>query len=543
MRGWSTIVLLSGLLPHVADCQTRPGQAANDARFQQQAERLEPAVYRNPRPGTAFDLWIQLYQDAGSLDQLEQRTRERCEAKAGDYRAHLVRGLVCERLGRTDKALAAYRIARDLDGQQQLTRLLLGSLLQQQQQWEAAAEELSAGLPLTAPRQDQLQLARQLAAVYQRLGQPEQAVGVWRQIADRFSGDARVLTELATRLQHDGQADAALSLWQTVRKLVAHDPAQRVQVDTQLAQLHLQQQHPEQALQVLQPLLDQVLSDDWQAQQLRGLIEQAVLDQHGAAGLVDFWTERVRARPDDLSAQVQLAQALARADRLPEAQQQFAAILQRAPPRRELRQAYLDLLRGRGEFQLALEQAQALADTFPQDTEVWMQLGQLHLQVAETDPAEAQRRAVAAWQQMVTLRPDDASLALQAVQACRAAVQDPAGGADRSLPQEPLSAGLRQGHEELLQAAEQFCREAIRRDPSATTAQESLGELLHWLGRPDEAVAAWMALSRPGTAAAWHDTARILERFGYLDRATFAAAQAAQSDPGQIEYAASGSTC
>ena len=114
----------------------------------------------------------------------------------------------------------------------------------------------------------------------------------------------RVLTELATRLQHDGQADAALSLWQSVRKLVVNDPAQRVKVDTQLAQLYLEQRRPDQALPLLQPLLDQVLSDDWQAQQLRGLIEQALWEQRGPTGLVEFWTERVCAarRPRGRSA-------------------------------------------------------------------------------------------------------------------------------------------------------------------------------------------------------------------------------------------------
>ena len=167
---------------------------------------------------------------------------------------------------------------------------------------------------------------------------------------------------------------------------------------------------------------------------------------------------------------------------------------------------------------------------------MWLQLGQLELQVAETDSTEAQRRAVAAWQKMAALRPEDASLALQAAQACRAGVQDPTGAADRGQPLEPLSAGLRQGNELLLQAAEQFCREALRRDPAAAAPHEALGELLHWLDRSDEAVAAWLELARPGTASAWHDAARILQRFGYTERAIEAATRAAEADPTQLQY-------
>ena len=493
-------------------------------------------MYRNPRPGTALDLWFQLYQEAGLSERLLQQTDQVCQANSQDVRAHLVHGLVCERLGRTDEALAAYRTARDLDGRQQMTRLLLGTLLQQQQQWEAAAAELSAGLALTAPRQDQLQLARQLAVVYQRLGKPELALDVWQQIATRFSRDARVLTELATRLQHEGQTDAALPLWQTVRQLVVDDPLQRVQVDTQLAELHLQQNRPGQALTLLRPLLDQVQTDNWQAEHLRTLVEQAILADQGAEGLVKFWQEQLQARPDDLPAHMQLAQALARVGRVAEAQREFESLLQRAPTRRDLRQDYIELLRREGNFAGALQQVEELSQDFPLDADVWLLLGQLHLQLPDTDPAKAQAQAVDAWRHLAALRPEDAGLALQAAQACQAAVRGRPAAGDRTSPQERLSLGLRQGNDLLLQAAEQFCREAIRRDPTAREPREALGELLHWLDRPAEAVAAWSELAAAGTASAWHDTSQILARHGYLDQAIAAAQRAAQAEPAELEY-------
>ena len=324
---WWIAILVFAMSAHPTWSQPPPTSVRSPVELEQRAERLEQVVRRNPRPGTAFDLWCRLYADAGKTELLRQRS-EHIAADSTDYRAHLLHGLVCERLGDLDDAVKAYRAARNLDDQQALPHMLLGTLLQQQQQWEEAATELSASLARTTPRQDQLQVARQLATVYQHLGQPEQAVQVWQQIAERFAGDVRVLTELATRLQNEGQLDPARSLWQEVRQLVAQDPVQRVQVETQLAEIYLQQNDSQQALQLLQPLLSHVASDNWQAERLYPLIERAVLGEEGLPGLVRFWQTQANERPEDLATGARLADALARNGQIEQAQQAFEKILQ-----------------------------------------------------------------------------------------------------------------------------------------------------------------------------------------------------------------------
>ncbi len=522
----------------VAPTWSQPPQSLQrlPAGFEQRADRLEQVVRRNPRPGTAFDLWYQLYADAGRTDLLLQRS-EQVAAEDSDYRAHLLHGLVCERLGHTDDAVAAYRAARDRDNEQALPHMLLGTLLQKQQQWEEAATELSASMARTAPRQDQLQVARQLAAVYQHLGQPEQAVQVWQQIAERFAGDVRVLTELATRLQNEGQLEPARSLWQEVRQLVAQDPLQRVQVDTQLAEVYLEQNDFPQALQLLQPLLSNVASDNWQAERLYPLIERAVLGKEGLPGLVRFWQAQAEQRPEDLATGARLADALARNGQVQPARQTFEAMLQRAPTQVDLRRKYIDLLRREGDFRAALEQTELLCEGAPQDVEAWLHLGQLHLQLPDRDPAAAQQAAVAAWQQMITQRPGDAALALQAADACRIAIEQRSGRSRPVAPTDRLAPGEREGNAVLLTAAEQFCHEASRREPNAARPHQVLGELLHWQDRAGEAIDSWQRGVRSETAAEWHELARILVRHGYMKEAIEAAERAVQAEPNQWNYA------
>ena len=193
-------------------------------------------------------------------------------------------------------------------------------------------------------------------------------------------------------------------------------------------------------------------------------------------------------------------------------------------------------MRREGKFRAALEQTKRLCESAPQDVEASRDLGQLHLQIPARDSEAPQQAAVAAWQQMITQRPQDASLALQAADACRVATEQRSGRSRPVAPTDRLSPGEREGNAVLLTAAEQFCREAIRRDPTAARPHQALGELFHWQNRAEEAIESWQQGVRTETAAEWDELARILARYGYTKQAIAAAERAVQAKPNQREY-------
>ena len=72
----------------------------------------------------------------------------------------------------------------------------------------------------------------------------------------------------------------------------------------------------------------------------------------------------------------------------------------------------------------------------------------------------------------------------------------------------------------------------MRREPSVEHLR-LLGEFLHRLSRPDDAVAMWRQMASDGSATAYRETSHILQRYGYLPPARQMAQAAIDVDPNQ----------
>ena len=288
------------------------GQVTGDqTSFRQKADRLEQIVLRRPRRGTALDLWIQHYEDAGRREELVLQLQGQAAKDPDNAKLQMAWGLVSQRNQQRDAAIEAFRQVRRLAPQDYYPRMLLAEELLRQQKAEQAAVELSAALKIRVPRQDYLPMAKQLAAAYQSSGEPQRAREVWEQISQKFANDLPVLAELATYLQNEGDADSALRLWKSIAEQ-SDDAFQRFSAAVQIAQLLLQTDQHQLAVQQLEPLLDQVTPDSWRAENVRGLLEQALLLQGGPEQLATFWSARLRKHPNELTSMMRLANALAR---------------------------------------------------------------------------------------------------------------------------------------------------------------------------------------------------------------------------------------
>lgn len=505
-----------------------------DAAFQTKADRFEKVVLRRPRRGTALELWVRHYRDANRLDELKQRLTSRLDTEQDDASLWLAWGLVCQELGNRETALAAFKQASTLIPGDYYVHLLLGDELMRQRKTVEATKALETALEMRVPRLDYLAMSKQLASAYRQLGEFDKSEAIAEQLAKQFANDTRVLTELAGDLQRQGNRESALQIWKSIESQSQDDPFQRFTAGMEIARLYLQASEQALAVEQLEPLLDQVRPESWQAENVIALLESALQNQGGTQQLIDFWTARLERQPNDLTSMTRLAAAFSSADQIDQAETIYQQALQRSPQNQAIHQGLISMYIREGNFDAAIRQQTELTKLNPTDAETKLELGRLHLQGSSRDPARARQLAVKAWEPIAAIDSSDAALAMQVANACLEAAipTDLVGGSKVKV----LPAVLLDQEAVLLTTAERFLREAIQRDPTSPQYQEYLAQLLHQLNRRDEAIQTCLAMAADKSAAAWDEVSRTLERLGYLDEAVSAAASAAKQTTSDLAY-------
>jgi tetratricopeptide (TPR) repeat protein len=553
MRANSYAVLLLGLIglgivsiPASAPvfAQEADDPAIADQQFETAAARYRKILEQRPQRGTAFDHWYRLYLDAGRLDELADSVRKQAEQQPENASAQLLLGLILERQGETSAALAAFETAETLAPDNYYPALVRGELLARQSNWDEAAAALSRAIERNPPRTELLDIYKQLGRVQLRHGRTDAALKTFAQLADKFPGDHRILTELAELLTQEEQFEQAIQRWRQMAEAATDDPYRRTTAQIQIARLHVRDGKHGEAVELYDQALEHIRPDSWLADEICRGIEEAFLKNDDLPGLVEYYRQRLKRHPDDLQAMLQLARGLAQSRQPEEALAQYRAAVKLAPSRRDLREALIgQLVRGR-KYQEAIAECQALTEIHPDDVEVLLRLGDLHLQAAyDEDREQAERDAVAVWERIAAIRPDDPALAVQTAEACRRGMRT--AQLARLLDAEAETSNNNEGNRgltppgsPLLVAAEKYYREAVRRGRGAAQYHEYLGEFLHTTGRKTEAVAAWsqIAAGPNAGATAWQRLAEVYDGFGYLQEAVEASREAVSRESDNFDY-------
>ncbi len=508
------------------------------------SERYWRILTRNPRAGTALDSWYRDYVDRGRMDELLDRVQRHVDDSPEDANAHILYGLVANRLGQLDNALQAFATAAKLAPDNYYPCLLEGQALAQLgrdaesiEALERAAERLEKG-PRRAPREELLGLYRQLGRAQLKRGQTAAASQTWQQLGQLFERDKSVQAQVAKWLQDERQWEAALAAWERVRQLSTEDPYTELQAKLAIAAIHAARGNRDDALRLLDEALDEAKPDSWTDKDIRRQI--GVLLGDGTDALLSYLRERVRRRPEELVSIRQLSMALADAGDKSEAIALLQQAVERAPSDGNLRMALVEQLRRAGQFAAALEQTRLLVARNPEDVDILLMAGQLQLDAVasnkstEAERADAAQQAIDIWRRIPALRGDDPQLAVQAAQAClRGARLDvTARSREAAAPPRQPSAG-----DPLIQAAADFYREAIRRADNPAPYYEYLAELFRAVGQTDEALAAWQKTVNPNCPAAdWYHLARIYAENGHVAEAIAAADKAIAAEPDNASY-------
>ena len=355
----------------------------------------------------------------------------------------------------------------------------------------------------------------------------------------RAHGDLRAIERLAEIVTVEGDAEAAIELWQKVVEQASQNPMARNTAEIEIAQLYADQGNQDEAVARLARVLQEVRPEGWLARDICRRIERTFLHDGNRKGLVEFWQSQRTARPQDLQTLQNLARALQLTGKLDEALSIYRQTIELAPTHDGLRRALVDVLVESRRFDEAIEHCELLLAHRGANTEVLRMLGQLYLKAAATEEQGlAQEKAISTWRRIAKQRPDDPAAALAAAEACRHSALVPSS---LLMPEEALRPNDANGA--LLAAAESFYREAVQRAGSkdarlAVPYLDHLGEFFHALERPEDAAKAWWQICAPprDTPEYCCEAADVFVKYGRFEEAEQAIRRAITGEPRNFDY-------
>jgi tetratricopeptide (TPR) repeat protein len=468
--------------------------AAEDAREERAMQRFLAILEKNPRRGTALDRVYAFHVERGSLDAFIKSFQDRTAKNPGDGTAWMILGLLEFQRGQDAAAVAALKQAEITRSDDPLAPYYLGQALVLVGQPEAAAAAFERALQRKPARNDLLDIFQSLGRVYQRTQKGDQALQVWNRLDTLFPNDPRVQEQIASALAEENQPALALPRFETLAKKVA-DPFRQVQLAMQAADLKIRLGRTDDALRDFETLLGKLRPDSWLHREVRRKIEEVFLRNDDQPGLVAYYERWTKNEPEDVEALVRLGRTLASMGRAAEAQTWYEKAVKLAPSRRELRLALISQLAGEQKFAEAAAQYQALDQSDPNNPDTLRDWGALLLRDTTKPQAERKAAAAAVWRKLHAAKPNDPVTAAQVADLLRQA--------------------------DLVDQALALYRHAAELAPSNPQYHEYIGEYLHNLKRPQEALTAWGRIAQGENRNA-KNLARLAEvyaGFGYLKEA------------------------
>jgi tetratricopeptide (TPR) repeat protein len=484
---------LAGQAPGQRTAQDRPADPAADeeVRERRALERFVALLERNPRRGTALDRVYGYHVERGTLDELIKSYRDRVTRDGKDGTAALILGLLEFQRGQDAAAVAALRQAESARLNDPLPSYYLGQALVLVGQPEQAAEAFERALGRKPARNDLLEIFQALGRVYQRTQKSDQALAVWSRLEALFPDDTRVQEQIATALAEEDQPALALPRFEALAAKVK-DPFRQVQMAMQAAELKVRLNRTEEALKDFETMLGKLRPDSWLHKEVRRKIEEVFLRNDDRAGLVSYYERWTKRDPEDVEALVRLGRTLSTLGRVAEAQPWYEKAIKLAPGRRDLRLALIGQLAQDQKYAEAAAQYEALDRAEPNNPDTLKDWGALVLRDPSRPAPERKAAAAAIWRKLLDARPNDAVTTAQVADLLRQA--------------------------ELVDDAIALYRKASEQAPANPQYHEYLGEYLHQLKRPAEAMAEWAKIAEGSSRNARNlgRLAEVLAGFGYI---------------------------
>ena len=528
-------VLLSAVLLMCAGTFVNTTSVNADEHDEEKArtttERFLKVLLANPRYGTAFDRVYGFHMDRGSIRTLQTSLQKAAKLPldpdadfagtadettialpedADPANASLLLGLIELKHSESDAAIVALQNAAALDTDNAIAHWSLARAFSMAHRTDEAVASLEQALKCEPAKPDLMEIYKELARSRQRAQKPAEALQVWQRLESEFPGDLRVREQIAATLAEDGRWDESLTRYLAL----AQDSKiadQRVQANLAASDVMLQLGRSQDAIQLLEKQLASLDSDSWLFKEIRRRIESVFRNEKDLPGLVAYYDGWIKTHAEDVDAMSRLARTLTLLDRSPQALDLYRKAILLAPSNVSLREALILPLVRDAKVADAIIQYEEMSK-FDADNrdhiEAW---GLLYLSLKDVPLAERQQQAANVWERLLAGREEDpVTLARLAGLLRRADLPDRAIASYQS---------------------------AIDKAPNEPQYREYLGEYLHRLQRPDEAVVAWkeMATGSRRTKENLIRLAEVLSQFDQIEPALASMREACGLNPDPLE--------
>ncbi|WP_395745810.1 tetratricopeptide repeat protein [Prosthecobacter sp.] len=426
-----------------------------------EAEKYHQMLLKRPQPGLVYDRFYSAWLETGTPDSLAEFLSHRT-GTAGDL---LVLAIFHDQRGNEAEALKAYTAALERDGTNSRAWLQRARLEARMMNFDAALTSLTAADKGTKDVGLTREVGQLRGRWLLRTGKPEAALQAWRDLVKANADDEDLIEEVIDLQLDEGlfaEAQAQMSA------LIARtkDTYAKAVRQLRLAEIQLRATQREAALATLTATLADTGQGTWIEGEVLSQIEALFRRDENLSGLLKELEKLQAAHPQRTTLERQRARVLAELGEKDKALAIYAALLQKTPGQRDLRESYLDLLARFEKFKEAIEQTNLLLEQTPDDRELLVRLATLQERakdkaaskatlekyLAAKDTAEFDHLRVArlyeSWE-----RTEDATLAYERM---------------------------------------------VAAFPDSTAAREAQAHYLHRSGRRDAALAIWRALAKSG---------------------------------------------
>jgi len=524
--------MCSLILAFSAPCVLRADadELSEEATAVRTYEQFLIVLLRNPRFGTAWDRVYEFHANRGTIqdfrDALAVSSGLKISSQGEDrpsgsspkeaispFKDSPDPGAAVLLVGMLDlqhvegvAAIAALEFAAQLRPGDAIAHWYLGKARTMNRQFGLAAESFERAIKCGPAKTDLLEIYKELARAMQRSQQDSKALEVWQRLENLFPGDLRVKEQIATALAQDGRWQDALTRYEAMATESTH-AEQRVQANLSAADLMIQLARPQDAIDLLESQLDTLDSDSWLFKEVRRRIEATFRGRNELPALVAYYEARVAGYPDDIDAMTRLGRTLSLQNRPTEAAAWYHKAIELAPSNVALRESLIEQLVREGHIVDAIEQYEQMGPFHPGNRDHIEQWGQLYLSRKDLPLQERRSKAAEVWEQIIINGPKDPVALSRLAELLR--------------------------RTELTDRVLDLYHQAIELAPNEPQYREYLGEYLHQLQRPEEALAAWkeIAAGDRRTKATLFRVSEVLQGFGYLKPALNFMREACKLDP------------
>jgi tetratricopeptide (TPR) repeat protein len=475
-------------------------------------ERYEQILERAPVEGPSFDKLLQIYQEGDGLEKLDERWAPwsaQPGAKGATY--SLLRGLLADRMGKTDEARKFLQAATQAQPDDFHVWMALGDFEVRQGKWTDAMNALQKGLATTVAGDDRLALYRKLGQAQERNLEVPAALATWQKMVAEFPKDSFAVEEAGEAELDAEQFDEAKKTFQQLVDLTEPNSMARVQALIHLAEVDDRQGKTDDAVHDYEAILPLTAESSWLNRELRAQIEQVYRRQDDLAGLVAYYQKWTTDNPKDVEALLLLAGTLNELGKKPEALDVLRKVTTLAPDRHEVRESFAQGLVEAKQYDEAITVLTALTADDPTEPRYWATLGDALWLKTQPSTPESKKAVLDAWGHIAPPDTKDVAAVLEVADLCH----------DRGLNDEALAGYQR----------------ALGLTPDASDIREKAVKLLVEMKRPDNA---WKLLEQMtngnlATAANYLKLATLDLQFDRKDAAEAAIQKGLALEPGNFD--------